>query len=342
MLGQAAAPVSAANYNDLSGLAQIKQLAGVNEGAAYEEIGKQFESLLLHVMLKGMRSANRVFSEGGLLSSNSVEFYENMLDDQLSLALAGNGGMGIAKEFSMQTRSVYGQAAVQTAQREAQLNSLPTRRVEKALSTLQVSLVSQAPQASPPSIVTAVPGLQSDAPLATLNRENFVERLMPLATRAAAKLDVEPELLLAQAALETGWGEQVIAHSNGNSSHNLFGIKAGGAWQGQTAEVKTHEYIQSRKVNVVASFRAYDTLQQSFEDYVAFIQNNPRYKNALAHRNSDATYPQLIQRAGYATDPDYATKIHAIASRIAERKPVQLTVASNTPAAANEIPGAQL
>ncbi|NNC55478.1 MAG: hypothetical protein HKO07_07140, partial [Pseudomonadales bacterium] len=171
MLGQAAAPVSASNYNDLSGLAQIKQLAGVNEGAAYEEIGKQFESLLLHAMLKGMRSANRVFSEGGLLSSNSVEFYENMLDDQMSLALADNGGMGIAKEFALQTRAAYNKDATQ-------LQALPTARIPKAPSLEQNASVQPQPQSQ-----------------SRLNRNNFIEHLMPFAQRAAAKLDVEPELL---------------------------------------------------------------------------------------------------------------------------------------------------
>lgn len=318
MLGSAVAAAPQANYNDLAGLSQIRQLANVSEGAAYEEIGRQFESLLVHAMLKNMRSANRVWSEGGLLSSNNVSFYEDMLDQQLSVALPQSEGLGLAKKFAVDMQSRWMDAKGTEAAAD-----LPDRQARE----LQLTGLRWASRSS----------AAKDQPL--LNRSNFVDELMPLARSAGQKLRVSAEVLLAQAALETGWGEHLIVTGNGSSSHNLFGIKAHRGWQGETAEVTTHEYIGSRKVNVIAHFRAYESLQESFEDYVSFIMENPRYAAARDHQNASSSYPELLQQAGYATDPRYAIKIHDIAERIAEYVDTRASQAGHRMASAETFTG---
>ncbi len=140
----------------------------------------------------------------------------------------------------------------------------------------------------------------------------FVQKLLPAAKAAAQELGLEPMALLAQAALETGWGQRLFKASNGAQSNNLFGIKASGAWSGEVAVVDTLEYRQGMAQREKAKFRVYATPEQSMQDYVAFIKNNPRYQEALANTADAKTYFRKLQAAGYATDPNYAEKLTAV------------------------------
>jgi flagellar protein FlgJ len=142
--------------------------------------------------------------------------------------------------------------------------------------------------------------------------EAFIENLWQVAQRAATELDLAPEALLAQAALETGWGGHVMRHRDGASSHNLFGIKADSRWQGERVQVSTLEYRDGVPLKTRADFRAYDSFAASFGDYVDFLQRNPRYKDALQQTGDPKAYFSALQQAGYATDPAYADKIHRI------------------------------
>lgn len=143
--------------------------------------------------------------------------------------------------------------------------------------------------------------------------EGFVASIWPHAQRAASELGVDPRALVAQAALETGWGKRHIARDNGSSSHNLFGIKANG-WSGERATTGTHEYVNGQRRTEVASFRAYGSMAESFSDYVRLLKNNPRYQAALGAGGDVRGFAQGLQRGGYATDPAYAAKITAIAN----------------------------
>ena len=143
--------------------------------------------------------------------------------------------------------------------------------------------------------------------------EGFVASIWPHAERAARELGVDPRALVAQAALETGWGKRHIKRDNGSSSHNLFGIKAAG-WSGERATTGTHEYVNGERRNEVASFRAYGSMVESFGDYVRMLKNSPRYQSALKAGADVRGFAQGLQRAGYATDPAYAAKIAAIAA----------------------------
>jgi peptidoglycan hydrolase FlgJ len=140
----------------------------------------------------------------------------------------------------------------------------------------------------------------------------FIQSLLPAAQKAAASLGLEPLALIAQAALETGWGQRMFKTSAGQNSNNLFGIKAQSNWQGKVAIVDTLEYRQGVAQKEKAKFRAYDSAEQSLHDYVDLIQSNPRYQAALSVASDTKAYFQRLQAAGYATDPNYAQKILSV------------------------------
>jgi flagellar protein FlgJ len=142
--------------------------------------------------------------------------------------------------------------------------------------------------------------------------EGFVASIWQHAQSAARELGVDARALVAQAALETGWGKRQIKHADGSTSHNLFGIKANG-WNGQRAVAGTHEYVDGVRRNETASFRAYTSPAESFADYVRLLKTSPRYQQALQAGTDVQGFARGLQRAGYATDPRYAAKIAAIA-----------------------------
>jgi len=176
-----------------------------------------------------------------------------------------------------------------------------------------------APQDAP-LIVNGVEATAPSAPSKTRfnSPAEFIATMLPMAEKAAKRLGVEPRFLVAQAALETGWGKSMIRQKDGSNSHNLFGIKATG-WQGESATVTTTEYVNGKATKQVAGFRAYDSFEQSFNDYVRLLENNDRYQPAIqvasATGNSERFVNEL-QRAGYATDPQYANKINQIARKV--------------------------
>ncbi|WP_417776851.1 flagellar assembly peptidoglycan hydrolase FlgJ [Stutzerimonas xanthomarina] len=176
-----------------------------------------------------------------------------------------------------------------------------------------------APQDAPLTI-NGVDAANPNAPSKTRfsSPAEFIATMLPMAEKAAKRLGVEPRFLVAQAALETGWGKSIIKQKDGTNSHNLFGIKATG-WDGASAKVTTTEYVNGKATKEVAGFRAYDSFEHSFNDYVRLLENNDRYKPALqvasASGNSERFVNEL-QRAGYATDPQYARKINQIARKV--------------------------
>ena len=146
--------------------------------------------------------------------------------------------------------------------------------------------------------------------------EGFVASVWPHAERAARELGVDPRALVAQAALETGWGKRHIKRDNGSSSHNLFGIKATGNWEGGEARAITSEFRDGQFVKETAAFRSYDSYQDSFHDLVSLLQNNSRYQDAVKAADKPEQFVQELQKAGYATDPNYASKISQIARQM--------------------------
>ncbi|WP_406819477.1 flagellar assembly peptidoglycan hydrolase FlgJ [Pseudomonas sp. KnCO4] len=146
--------------------------------------------------------------------------------------------------------------------------------------------------------------------------DEFVATMLPMAEQAAKRIGIDPRYLVAQAALETGWGKSVMRNSDGSSSHNLFGIKASGNWQGDSARAITSEFRDGQFVKETAAFRSYDSYQDSFHDLVSLLQNNSRYQDAVKAADKPEQFVQELQKAGYATDPNYASKISQIARQM--------------------------
>ncbi|GIU50233.1 flagellar rod assembly protein/muramidase FlgJ [Shewanella sairae] len=141
------------------------------------------------------------------------------------------------------------------------------------------------------------------------SQDEFVSRLYPHAEKAAATLGTTPEVLIAQSALETGWGQKVVKGHQGQQSNNLFNIKADSRWQGDKASVSTLEYEQGIAVKQQANFRVYEDIGQSFNDFVSFVSNSERYQDAMKQASNPQAFIRSLQDAGYATDPKYADKV---------------------------------
>ncbi|MEZ5587559.1 MAG: flagellar assembly peptidoglycan hydrolase FlgJ [Sedimenticolaceae bacterium] len=282
---------SAQVYTDFSGLAALRARAREDKDAALDEVSRQFESLFLQMMLKSMRDASL---GGGLMDSKQSEFYRDMYDKQIAVDMAQKQGIGLADVLKRQLGGGI----------SAQYRDLsPEEYLGMPITARPVNGADAA----------AATRRSDDAPAAfDGSPEAFVDALWPVAEQAAAKINLPPEALLAQAALETGWGRHVMQHGTGDSSHNLFGIKADSRWQGDKVMVSTLEYRDGVALNTRANFRAYESFEHSFSDYVDFVQRNPRYQQALAQTNDPKAYFSALQEAGYATDPAYAQKIQRI------------------------------
>jgi flagellar protein FlgJ len=162
------------------------------------------------------------------------------------------------------------------------------------------------------------------------NADEFVATMLPLAKDAAARIGVDPTVLVAQAALETGWGKSVMRQQDGSSSHNLFGIKATGSWNGGQARAITSEFRDGKMVKETADFRSYDSYADSFHDLVSLLQNNNRYKEVVNSADNPEQFVKELQKAGYATDPDYASKISQIAKQMKSYQNYAATTGSST------------
>ena len=296
-------------YSDLQGLQSIKQLGQVDEGAALTEVSKQFESILVNMMLKNMRSATNVFSEGSYLGGDQVTFYQEMLDDQWSVELTRGAGLGFAEPMA---RQLSGKKADSKA---SDLSAAPMS-IEEVLSSARIT--KQRSEFIAP-VSTGVTLANTNALSSTTPRfdspEGFVKGLYESAQQAAKTLGVEPSTLLAQSALETGWGQHLPSGKDGQHGFNLFGIKADARWNGPVTKVDTLEYFSGQPIKVNAAFRQYDSFEQSFNDYAEFVSSQPRYQPALEKANDAAGYIQALQEAGYATDPKYAEKVQGILNR---------------------------
>ena len=188
-----------------------------------------------------------------------------------------------------------------------------------------------------PNLAPAAPTVRSIAqpPLAPAKRafgnaDQFVATMLPMAKEAAARIGVDPVMLVAQAALETGWGKSIMRSQDGGSSHNLFGIKAMGSWKGAEARAITSEFRDGKMVKETANFRSYDSYADSFHDLVSLLQNNNRYKEVVNSADNPEQFVKELQKAGYATDPDYASKISQIAKQMKSYQTYAAAAGSST------------
>mgnify|MGYP000435097881 CR=1 FL=1 len=257
----------------------LKVQAGQNSPEAAREAAKQFESLFMREMIKSMREATM---KSGLLDGAEGNLANDMYDQQLSVQMSGlPGGL---------TEAIQRQLTRQMGGTEAEL-SIP--------STLSLDTSALRRTASTKNSTTPSPkGLDA-----------FVQHHRATAERVAQDSGIPASFMLGQAGHETGWGKGEIRHKDGSAAYNLFGIKAGKNWTGKVAEVTTTEYINGVARKVTAKFRAYDSYEDSFRDYARLINDNPRYEKAREKVGSAVAYATELQKAGYATDPEYASKL---------------------------------
>ncbi|WP_332673162.1 glucosaminidase domain-containing protein [Aromatoleum sp.] len=158
------------------------------------------------------------------------------------------------------------------------------------------------------------------APTGDAKRDAFLAAIAPWANEAASRLGVAPELVAAQAALESGWGQRPVRGGDGADSHNLFGIKAGAQWRGAVAEAVTTEFDDGGAARRSERFRSYPDHGSAFRDFTQLLLDNPRYRDALGAGDDAVAYAEALARGGYATDPDYADKLARIAASLQRGK----------------------
>lgn len=330
-------------YTDLNALNKISRLSKDDNEAALKQVAQQFEQVFMSMLMKSMREANQSFGEDNFMNSSQTQFYEEMLDSQMTMELAQGGGMGLAdvivKQLSRQPDlPMNGENAAddegkdkrfQLSQAERMLNRAFDTTGNLAANTMLTNAVMSTEQQPEipaelksrltPVLTQAVNAeLSSQSSPATSypqrfdSPEQFVDTLMPLAKSVAEEIGVDPKVLLAQAALETGWGKHLIQRGEGGSSHNLFNIKADSRWDGESVVTSTLEFRNGVAQRERAAFRAYDGYEQSFRDYISFLKDSPRYQVALQSAADPSAYLNQLQQAGYATDPQYAQKISNI------------------------------
>ncbi|CAD5379341.1 muramidase [Pseudomonas sp. OF001] len=322
---------------DLQGLQRLRQSARQDPAAGLGEASRQFEAVLLQMMLKSMREAG---PQSGLLDSQQSRLYTEMLDQQWAQTLAGQG-LGLAEQIAGQLRSQAGIAA--PAHDAGLIAGIPRGTPRPLYGALQLEPAAAAPAGAAAAerplarletVSRPSPVAQRSLAAAEIGQPEqargeggghvatFVARLHEPARAASRASGVPAELILAQAALETGWGRHEIATASGGNSHNLFGIKAGGNWQGPTTEVRTTEYIDGRPVSRIERFRVYESFEAAFTDYARLIGDNPRYAGVVEAPDA-AQAARALQRGGYATDPAYADKLIAVMATIAPFDPAR-------------------
>lgn len=267
-----AAPPSSAVGFDLRALQGLQARASTDPKAAVREAARQFEALFMQELVKSMRATTLEQSlpgEGALAGS--------MLDQQFATQLAGlPGGLSEAIQKQLERQMGLAPGPIPATPRAAE------------------------PAVLPESKPTRIP--QRGA-------AGFIEQHSAAARAAERQTGIPASFMVAQAALETGWGRKEINHADGSPSYNLFGIKAGPGWRGPVAEVTTTEFIGGKPQKVVARFRAYGSYAESFADYARLMKDSPRYQPVLAAAGGATGFAEGLQKAGYATDPAYADKL---------------------------------
>ncbi len=273
---------------DVNSLAQTRRLAHDDPRAALKGAAQQFEAVFLQMVLKAMRDAS---PREGLFDSEQSRLYQSMFDQQLAQTLSARGSTGLAAIIEKQLA-----------------RGLPAQAAGDAAPAGLPPALRQAPPARP---APAAPPAPAEASAVPAPARAFVGRLWPHALEAAGTTGIPPHFMIAQAALETGWGRNEPRLADGTPSHNLFGIKAGRGWEGPVAEAVTTEYVNGVAQRTVERFRAYPSYAEAFRDYAGLLTSSPRYA-AVLNRQDASGFARGLQRAGYASDPMYAAKLERI------------------------------
>ena len=281
-------------------------------------VARQFEALFIQEMLKQGRKTSL---DSGLWSSDQTKMAQSMGDEQMALELASGKGMGLATalvELMNSNKPKSQDASQERADPMVGTTRLPQHKsrmplegpnVAGSISELLDLLGTGAKNAVEAAkvMVSAIEPVKHAADKVA----SFVEKIGDAAVAVAQKSGIPTELIMSQAALESGWGRREIRDESGQTSHNIFGIKATGNWKGRVVHVTTTEYIDGVPRKVVQPFRAYESYEESLQDYARLLTENPRYEKVLKAGNAEQAAVE-VQKAGYATDPKYAEKLIGI------------------------------
>ncbi len=312
------------NYFDLQGLDQLRQKAQSNSKESIREVANQFEAMFATMLIKSMRQANEAFETDSPFNNKNTKFYTDMQDKQLALDISTHGALGLADALVRQLDPASMITPQPVPEDQMQMPNSDQAKM-MALHKTPASVDFNKPDRIPASLTLANKTLENESkpliiatqPVENKNKpftdqKSFIETLMPYAKKVAKTLGISASALIAQSALETGWGKKIINSRDNQSSFNLFNIKAHNSWQGDRVTKDSLEVENGIGIKRRSDFRSYQNFAQSFDDYGHFITTNQRYQEALEQGTDADRYVEELQKAGYATDPQYADKIKQI------------------------------
>ena len=277
---------------DAQSLNELKAKAGQDPAANIRPVARQVEGMFVQMMLKSMREA---LPKDGVFSSDSTRLYTSMYDQQVAQQMTAGKGLGLAEMMVKQMTEGQGTPADDAPQ-------VPMKFSLETVTSYRNQALTQMVRKALPKAAEG-----NDEPLSG-DSKDFLAQLSLPAKLASQQSGVPHHLILAQAALESGWGQRQIRRENGEPSFNIFGVKASGSWKGPTTEITTTEYENGEAKKVKARFRVYSSYLEALSDYVGLISRNPRYAAVTGAATAEQG-AQALQNAGYATDPHYARKL---------------------------------
>lgn len=304
------------NVMDPSSLGDLQRLARQdgNSPTALRAAAQQFEGLFMSMMLKALREAT---PPNGLFDNDQTRMLQSFHDQQMAMQMAQSGGVGLAdvifRQLGGEHMGVSREPRIGPDGKPVfDLADVPRRPAISALLGKREASSAADDAASSERTVEALvrPTAAAAAPDTSVVERvrGFVDKVLPHAHQAARSIGVPAYFMVAQAALETGWGRAELRMADGTPSHNLFNIKAGSSWKGPVVELPVTEYSGGRAYTENARFRVYGSYAEAFEDYARLMRDNPRYASVLGQRDAHG-FASSLQNAGYATDPRYAEKL---------------------------------
>lgn len=284
---------------DAQSLNELKAKAGQDPTANIRPVARHVEGMFVQMMLKSMREA---LPKDGVFSSDSTRLYTSMYDQQIAQQMTAGKGLGLAEMMVKQMTQGQAQPAEEAPQ-------VPMKFPLETVTSYQNQALTQLVRKAIPRTAES-----NDEPLSG-DSKDFLAQLSLPAKLASQQSGVPHHLILAQAALESGWGQRQIRRENGEPSFNIFGVKASGSWKGPTTEITTTEYENGEAKKVKARFRVYSSYLEALSDYVGLISRNPRYAAVTGAATAEQG-AQALQNAGYATDPNYARKLTSMIQQL--------------------------
>ena len=332
------------NAFDPNSLGDLKRLARTDADGedTLRATAKQFEALFLQMVMKSMREATPASS---LMDSDDTKTYQSLLDQQMALNMSQAKGTGLSEIIYRQLGGKTAPTAIDaldTGNRGASAGfdladvvrrpAIPAVRARAAENAAAAALATLPAGANDSALTlggdvnlaarvssyeqavlearlsAAVRSARDSGSAASQQARDFVAEVWPHALEASRKTGIPPQFMVAQAALETGWGQKQLRHADGSPSHNLFNIKVGSTWNGASVAREVQEYANGQSYSENARFRAYGSYAESFRDYASLMTRSPRYADVLGQTDASG-FARSLQDAGYATDPMYADKL---------------------------------